>query len=273
MNNFSKRVISGFLFVVILTACIFIHPFCFFGLFFVINAIGILEFAHMASVTHIKINRVMCLISGSTLFTAGFLDNYLANGFREGYLYFFILTFILCISELYRKRTHAFQNVAFSIYVLFYITLPFTLLVYLPYMSTGDWQPQIIFFPFLLVWFNDTFAYLFGSQLGKHKLFPRISPKKSWEGAIGGGLTTLAVGFLIAPYIEGLNMVDTTIISLIVVIFGIFGDLIESMFKRCIEIKDSGHIMPGHGGVLDRLDSIIFAIPAIFVYMAFRFGL
>ena len=91
MNNFSKRVISGFLFVVILTACIFIHPFCFFGLFFVINIIGILEFAHMASVTHIKINRVMCLITGSALFTAGFLDNYLTNGFREGYLYFFIL--------------------------------------------------------------------------------------------------------------------------------------------------------------------------------------
>lgn len=273
MNNFAKRAISGTLFVVILTGCIFLHPIAFFALFFIINIIGILEFGHMAKVTSIKINRPMCLIAGSTLFTAGFLDNYLANGFKEGYLYFFITTFILCICELYRKRTHAFQNVAFGIYVLFYITLPFTLLIYLPYISTGEWQPMIIFFPFLLVWFNDTFAFLFGSKFGKHKLFPRISPKKSWEGAIGGGVTTIIAGFLVAPYIDGLTMVDTTIISLIVVVFGIFGDLLESMFKRCIEIKDSGHIMPGHGGVLDRMDSIIFTIPAIFVYLAFTFGL
>lgn len=273
MNNFGKRAISGFLFVVILTACIFIHPFCFYALFFIINIIAISEFAYMAQVTHIKINRPLCIISGSILFTTAFLDNYLTEGFKEGYLYFFISTFVLSIWELYRKRTHAFQNVAFGIYVLFYISLSFSLLVYLPYISTGSWQPQIIFFPFLLVWFNDTFAYLFGSKFGKHKLFPRISPKKSWEGAIGGGLVTIIAGFLLAPYIKGLDMLDTTIISLIVVIFGIFGDLIESMFKRCIEIKDSGHIMPGHGGVLDRMDSVLFAIPAIFVYLALAFGL
>lgn len=269
MNNFGKRVISGLLFVVILTGCIFIHPYCFFALFFIINIIGLLEFANMAKIINIKINIPMVLICGSALFTAGFLDNY--YGFRDGYLYFFITTFILSISELYRKKVHAFQNIAFGIYSLFYITLPFTLLIYLPYLSTGKWIPEIIFFPFLLIWFNDTFAYLFGSQLGKHKFFPRISPKKSWEGAIGGGLTTIAAGFVLAPYIDGLDIVDTTVISCIVVVFGILGDLIESMFKRCIEIKDSGHIMPGHGGVLDRLDSIIFAIPAIFVYMKFVF--
>lgn len=266
MNNFGKRTISGFLFVVILTACIFIHPYCFFALFFLINIIGILEFAHMAQVISIRINRPMCLICGSALFTAGFLHNYQA--YQEGYLYFFITTFFLGIWELYRKHTHAFQNIAFGIYVLFYFTLPFTLLIYFPYLCTGTWQPEIIFLPFLLVWLNDTFAYLFGSKFGKHKLFPRISPKKSWEGAIGGGVTTILAGWLIAPYINGLNVADTVIISVIVVLFGSFGDLIESMFKRCIEIKDSGHIMPGHGGVLDRLDSILFALPAIFVYLA-----
>lgn len=140
-------------------------------------------------------------------------------------------------------------------------------------MCSGRWQPDIIFFPFLLVWFNDTFAYLFGSKFGKHKLFPRISPKKSWEGAVGGGLTTILAGLLLAPYIDGINLIHATIISGIVVLFGNFGDLIESMFKRCIEIKDSGHIMPGHGGVLDRLDSILFALPAIFVYLAFATNL
>lgn len=261
-----KRAISGLLFVVILTACIFIHPFCFFALFLVIITLGTLEFAHMASVMHIRINRPLCIICGCGLFAAGFFHNYL--GYWQGYLYFFIGTFILSISELYRKRTHAFQNLAFGIYVLFYMALPFTLLIYFPYLCNGHWQPDIIFFPFLLVWFNDTFAYLSGSQFGKHKLFPRISPKKSWEGAIGGGIVTVAAGLLLAPYIDGLVVRDAAVISVITVLFGSFGDLIESMFKRCIEIKDSGHIMPGHGGVLDRLDSILFALPAIFVYLA-----
>lgn len=265
MSNFWKRTISGFLFVIILTACIFIHPFCFFALFFILNIIGIWEFGNMSEIMNIRINRPVCIIAGSVLFTAGFLDNYI--GFSDGYFYFLIVTFALGICELYRKRTHAFQNLAFSIYVLFYISLPFTMLIYLPYISTGEWQPEIIFFPFLLIWINDTFAYLFGSRFGKHKLFPRISPKKSWEGAIGGGLITIIVGALLAPYIEGISILDAGIISAIVVVFGSFGDLIESMFKRCIEIKDSGHIMPGHGGLLDRLDSILFTIPAIFVYM------
>ena len=138
-------------------------------------------------------------------------------------------------------------------------------------MTSGKWMPEIIFFPFLLVWVNDTFAYLSGSLLGKHKLFPRISPKKSWEGAIGGGLMTIIVGLCVSPYIEGYTIRDTAIISCIVAVFGIYGDLLESLFKRSIEIKDSGNILPGHGGILDRFDAIIFTISAIFVYMEFMY--
>ena len=146
MNNFGKRAISGFLFVVILTACIYIHPFCFFALFFIINIIGLLEFSHMAEVIHIRVNRTMCILSGSLLFISGFIHNYF--GYKEGYLFFFSATFFMGIWELYRKSTHAFQNMAFGIYALFYFTLPFTLLIYLPYLCTGRWQPDIIFFPF-----------------------------------------------------------------------------------------------------------------------------
>lgn len=267
MNNFGKRVISGLLFVIILTGCIFLHPICFFVLFFIINIMGLLEFSKMASRSEIYINNPMYLICGSMLFTAGFLHAYL--GYREGYLLCFISAFILSIWELYRKRGNGFQNLAFAFYGLLYLSLPFTLLIYLPYMTGGEWRPEIIFFPFLLVWLNDTFAFLTGSKFGKHKLFPRISPKKSWEGAIGGGVVTIAVALAIAPYLEGLTIRNNIVISCIVVVFGIFGDLLESMFKRSIEVKDSGHIMPGHGGILDRFDAVLFVIPAIFVYMEF----
>ena len=104
-------------------------------------------------------------------------------------------------------------------------------------MCNGTWQPDIIFYPFLLMWLNDTFAYLVGTQFGKHKLFPRISPKKSWEGTIGGGIMSIAAGLFLAPYIDGITVVDAGVIAGIVVVFGNFGDLIESMFKRCIEVN------------------------------------
>lgn len=267
MSNFVKRAISGLLFVVILTACIFIHPVCFFALFFAINVIGILEFSHLAERVQVSLNRPMCTVCGSLLFTASFVHNY--TGYWQGYLVFMVAMSVLCIWELYRKHAHAFQNLAFSFFAMAYLTFPFALLVYFPYLCNGEWQPDIIFFPFLLVWLNDTFAYLCGSAFGKHKLFPRISPKKSWEGSVGGGIITIGAGLAIAPYIDGITIVDAGVISAIVVVFGSFGDLVESMFKRCIEVKDSGHIMPGHGGVFDRLDSILFALPAIFVYLAF----
>ncbi|KIO44163.1 phosphatidate cytidylyltransferase [Sanguibacteroides justesenii] len=269
VSNFWKRAISGLLFVFILTGCIFIHPICFYILFFIINILGIIEFGRMAKKMNIHINFPFCILCGSVLFTAGFLHNYI--DYKDGYLFFFLLTFLMAIRELYRKQGNGFQNIAFSYYALLYISLPFTLLIYLPYMTSGQWMPEIIFFPFLLVWINDTFAYLFGSQFGKHKLFPRISPKKSWEGAIGGGVTTILAALCIAPHIEGYTIIDTAIIACIVVVFGIYGDLLESLFKRSIEIKDSGNILPGHGGILDRFDAIIFAIPAIFVYMEFMY--
>ena len=151
MNNFGKRAISGFLFVVILTACIYIHPFCFFALFFIINIIGLLEFSHMAEVIHIRVNRTMCILSGSLLFISGFIHNYF--GYKEGYLFFFSATFFMGIWELYRKSTHAFQNMAFGIYALFYFTLPFTLLIYLPYLCTGSGNR--ILSSFLSYWYGS----------------------------------------------------------------------------------------------------------------------
>ena len=269
MNNFVKRIISGFLFVALLTVCIFVSRWAYFALFIVINIIALLEFAEMVRVLNIKINKPMFLLCGSALFVAGFLA--LEYDYTKGYWWFAALTMLLSIWELYRKKQHAFQNLAFAYYGLVYISATFVMLTYLPFVSTGDWKPGVIFYPFILVWINDTFAYLFGSQFGKHKLFPRISPKKSWEGAIGGGVCTIVAGIFLAYPLTGFDRIEGLILSFIIVVFGIFGDLIESMFKRNIEIKDSGKIIPGHGGLLDRIDSVIFAIPAIFIYMVLRY--
>ena len=265
VSNFLKRAISGLLFVVVLTGCIFIHPICFYILFFIINILGLIEFSRMAKHMNIHVNLFFCILCGSVLFTVGFLHNYI--NYKDGYLYFFLLTFIMSICELYRKRGNGFQNIAFSYYALLYISLPFTLLIYLPYMTSGKWMPEIIFFPFLLVWVNDTFAYLSGSLLGKHKLFPRISPKKSWEGFFGGLILVLASSQAFAWFAPEISRLNWLGLATTVVLFGTWGDLIESLLKRTLGVKDSGHILPGHGGMLDRFDSVMLAVPASYIYI------
>ena len=269
MNEFWKRALSGLLFVAILTGCIFIHPICFYFLFLFVNCYTLVEFSRMVRLQDVNINLPLCLICGTLLFTSGFLHNYC--DYRGGYIFFFLFTFFIPITELYRKKENGLRNIAFTYYALFYISLPFTLLIYFPYIISDQWMPEIIFLPFMLVWLNDIFAYLFGVSFGKHKLFPRISPRKSWEGAIGGSVVTLMAGLVAAVYIEGLRVIDTAIISLLVVIFAIYGDLIESMFKRTLEIKDSGQFLPGHGGILDRFDAVLFTLPVIFVYLEFMY--
>lgn len=250
-----------------MTGCIFLHPICFFVLFFVVNVLGLREFSAMTKRMGVHVNLPMLLLCGSLLFTAGFLHKY--ADMRDCYLFFFIAAFVMNVWELYRRQGNSFQNLAFAYFGLVYMSLPLTLLIYLPFIINGEWRPEIIFFPFLLVWFNDTFAFLFGCRFGRHKFFPRISPKKSWEGAIGGGVCTFLAALFIAPYIEGLTVYNNVVVAVIVVVFGIFGDLLESMFKRSIEIKDSGHIMPGHGGILDRFDAVLFVIPALYVYLEY----
>ena len=158
-----------------------------------------------------------------------------------------------------------------------YIALPLSLLGVLAFRSVGSdivytWHVPLSVFVFL--WINDTGAYICGSLLGKHKLFPRISPGKSWEGSIGGGILVIAIAVLVWYLTEQYNMNDLQLsaiewagLGLTVVIFGTWGDLIESLFKRTLGIKDSGNILPGHGGMLDRFDSSLLAIPAAVVYL------
>ena len=174
--------------------------------------------------------------------------------------------FIIFILELYRKSANPFKNIAFTILGIVYVALPFSLLNYLVVYS-GTYSYELLFGFFFILWANDSGAYIIGSAIGKRKLFPRISPGKSWEGSIGGAITSYGVAFIISKWYTSVNLIDWMVIATILVIIGTLGDLVESLFKRSINVKDSGTLLPGHGGILDRFDSLIIATPFVFSYL------
>ena len=193
----------------------------------------------------------------------------------------YLLTVVyMFISELYTKAPNPINNWAYTMLSQMYIALPFAMVNVLAFRGVGNGVVYNYLAPlsiFVFLWTNDTGAYLSGSLFGKHKLFPRVSPGKSWEGSIGGGLLVLLVSALVGMY-QNSDMHETATellltvpqwmgLGLVVVFFGTWGDLVESLFKRTIGIKDSGNILPGHGGMLDRFDSSLMAFPAAVIYL------
>ena len=179
-----------------------------------------------------------------------------------------ILPFLFIpINELFRKKKHAVANMIISYFPAFYISIPFILLFDIALME-GNFDPLPVLGFFILIWVYDTGAYLSGKFFGKHKLFERISPKKTWEGLIGGGIIALLVAvFINAYFFPELKQMEWAIVAFIVIAFGTLGDLIESLVKRNAGVKDSGSIMPGHGGMLDRFDSALFAAPFYWLFL------
>ncbi|NRB61551.1 MAG: phosphatidate cytidylyltransferase [Saprospiraceae bacterium] len=175
-------------------------------------------------------------------------------------LLFSMVLFLLFMIELFSNSRQPFQNIAFIFSGFIYITLPLSLL-HLITIHHGAYQHRFILGIVLLIWTNDTAAYLVGSRLGKHHLFPRVSPKKTWEGTVGGALFTILAAWGMYGLFPSFPLAGWIILSLIIVFFGSIGDLIESMLKRSIQIKDTGNVLPGHGGLLDRFDSFLYCIP------------
>lgn len=181
-------------------------------------------------------------------------------------LLFFPILFLAFIYELYSRSKTPFSNVAFMLLGLVYIGIPFSLLDFIAF--EGDqFNANIVFGLLLLTWSNDTFAYVVGSWQGKTPLFPSVSPKKTWEGSLGGGLLTVCLGIGLSALFSELTLVEWIFLALIVVVFGTLGDLVESMMKRTYAIKDSGKMLPGHGGLLDRFDGFIFLLPFATAYL------
>ena len=277
MNNFIVRTITGVLFVAVVV-CSFLRPQAMVLLFALITGLTIWEFTGLVNDREkVTVNRLISTVAGVYFFfaVAGFSSDLTPSAVFIPYL---VSIIYLMVAELYLKNEDPIHDWAYTMMAQLYIALPFSLLNTLAFHLTPQglvtYDAVLPLSVFVFLWMNDTGAYLCGSLLGKHKLFPRISPGKSWEGSIGGGILVIAIAVLVWYLTEqyqlnqlGLSALEWAGLGLTVVIFGTWGDLVESLFKRTLGIKDSGNILPGHGGMLDRFDSSLLAIPAAVVYL------
>ena len=279
MNETLKRSISGAIYVILLLASILFSTnknfdsfFILFGIFLII---AVFEFCGLVNIN----KTVPILFAGATYF----LTYRIANATKGEVLFYSIrynqniekivlflvlLVSIKCLLFLFNENQTTLSSYSKYVYLIGYIILPFLLITKIPFGKVG-YNPKIIISIFILIWTNDTFAYIVGKSIGKRKLFEKVSPKKTIEGFVGGVVFAVLASYIISKYyieIVESNTFIWIITALIVSIFGTIGDLIESKFKRIAGVKDSGSIMPGHGGILDRLDSVIFATPIIFLF-------
>jgi phosphatidate cytidylyltransferase len=288
MNETLKRALSGVVYVLLLLAAILYSTESFFILFGLFLIITVYEFCNL-----VQIHKVFPILFGAGFYTTVILlSNYrqatikvLNEIFKSDYeisintnqldiilLVIALVVSVKCIIFLFYDTIQKISTSSKYLYLLGYIILPFIFITKISF-GINDYNPKIIIGLFILIWTNDTFAYIVGKTLGKTKLFERISPKKTVEGFFGGILFSVFAGYLISKYYIKANLEFSdrsiliwTIIALIVGVIGTIGDLIESKFKRIAGVKDSGCIMPGHGGILDRLDSVIFVAPIIFLF-------
>lgn len=277
MTNLIRRTVTGAFIVIFVLGGLWLHPVT----FFIVGAVMIggtqREYYIMVRGTGVRPQLVTGIISGFILY---FTSTMIALGWLpfKGFLALIPVISIVMFIELFRNVERPFDSLAHTFFSILYTAVPFSMFPFAAFNQTGlepllqmegiRFSPGILIGFFLLLWTNDTGAYLVGSVIGKHRLFERISPKKTWEGFFGGMVLTLLVARLLSGW---LGVADTTgwmIIALIISVAGTLGDLLESMLKRSLGLKDSGTIMPGHGGFLDRFDSVVVAFPLVYLYLA-----
>lgn len=265
------RSITGFLFILTIVAGIYFNAtiaMCLFGL---IVLLGIDEFYGLVKKSkEIKPIKFLGTVAGLSLMII--IGLIILNIAATKLIFIPILmTFLIFLIELYRKKENPFINISYTILGIVYIAIPFSMLFHLGFYTnnnfTDTYSFQIILGFFILLWTNDTGAYLAGRFFGKHKLFERISPKKTWEGSIGGGIATIVGAYILSIFFSNLSLTNWTVIAILVAIFGGLGDLVESMLKRSLKIKDSGKLLPGHGGILDRFDGLLLSVPFVYSYL------
>jgi phosphatidate cytidylyltransferase len=264
------RGITGLLYVAILVGALLLGPSFFYPVLLLFTVLSLNEFGDILKKSDLIVPSKWLMITAGTVF---FISSVLHSiGFWQvaPYHVFPGLVIIILVLELFKNKKYPIVNSAVTIFGVVYIAIPLSLLNYLssyPGNSIHEYTPVLVLGFFILLWTYDTFAFLTGISMGKNLLFERLSPKKTWEGAIGGFLFTLFSAYLISLFTDFLPLLQWLIIGAIIALFATFGDLIESMFKRSLHLKDSGKVLPGHGGLLDRLDSVLVAAPAVFVYI------
>lgn len=272
IKNMLVRTVTGVLFVAALVTS-FLRFEAMVFLFAIITGLTLWEYATIVNTMKaVRINRFISTVAGVYFFLA--VAGYCSGITPSAVFIPYLLTVVyLFVSELYTRHEHAINDWAYTMLSQMYIALPFAMLNVLAFQSSDDGIRYCRILPlsiFIFLWTSDTGAYCVGSLLGRHKLFPRISPAKSWEGSLGGAILVLIAASLISQLIDDasiLTLYEWLGLGLVVTIFGTWGDLVESLFKRTVGIKDSGNILPGHGGMLDRFDSALMAIPAAVVYL------
>ncbi len=267
MKNLALRAISGGLYVAIIVAGVLCGPISCILLLFILGALGVNEFLTITAPltnpaadnrTPVVMRSLDCAGAMMLIISVWFYP--FAAGFASWLLY---LVLRLCV-QLWVKGPNAITALSLSIMSQLYVALPVALMGFVFRIN-----PLLLLLLFVLVWVNDTFAFLTGCTLGRHRLFERISPKKSWEGFIGGAVFTIAVSTLASWYLPGNHLGPWIMAGLgaMVTVAATLGDLVESLIKRTLGVKDSGNLIPGHGGILDRIDSLLLVIPASVIYL------
>lgn len=265
-NNLTQRIITGLLGAAGIITCVCLGQWTYFAVFLIICLFSLLEFYKLIGLDGMVPQKAFGTFCGVLIFSLSFL----IESQHLSYHYYFAaypLVSLVYMIKLYKKTERKpFTNIAFTFLGIFYVAVPFALLNIAAFHE-GEYNFEIVFGSLFIIWASDTGAYFAGTRFGKRKLFERISPKKSWEGFFGGALLAIIFAYGISTYFHTFSTGQWIIIALIIIIGGTFGDLVESLFKRSIEIKDSGTALPGHGGFLDRFDGLLISIPFIVAYI------
>lgn len=267
LPNIVVRILAGAVFVAVLLGGILYNSYTFAVVFGIITFLGLYEFYGLIRRNaDTSVPQIFASVTGTVLFYAAY--RYFSDGGVFLLAVYTLLIMSIFVSELYMKRKDPIKSLSYTIFGQIYIAVPFSLVNLLGFShSSGGYHYLYILAVLIFIWVNDSFAYLTGMAIGKHKMFERISPKKTWEGFAGGAVFAMASSLAFYHFFGELPAVAWMGLALVVVVSGTWGDLIESMMKRRLGVKDSGNVIPGHGGILDRFDSTIFSVPAVVVYL------
>lgn len=269
-SNLTQRVITAFIGAAAIIFGVVFSEWTYFLVFFIICIASLWEFYSLAGLDGMIPQKTFGTVIGMAIYSLSF---FIERGDISYKFYFLIFPLFSCVYliKLYKKfERKPFTNIAYTFLGIFYVAVPFALLNIAAYEHEGirdSYNFEIIFGCLFILWATDTGAYFAGTFFGRSKLFERISPKKSWEGAVGGAILAFAFAWGIATFFTSLALWEWMVIAFIIIVGGIYGDLVESLLKRSIEIKDSGDALPGHGGFLDRFDGLLISAPFIVAFL------